>query len=135
MATLFTRIIEGELPARFVYQDEKCVAFLSLHPLQPGHTLVVPREEVDHWLDLDRETLERLHLVAQRIGRAQMKAFAPERVGLMIAGLEVPHVHLHVVPMNQAHDLDFARQNANADAADLDSAAEQLREALALLGE
>ena len=74
-------------------------------------------------------------LVAQRIGRAQMKAFAPERVGLMIAGLEVPHVHLHVVPMNQAHDLDFARQNANADAADLDSAAEQLREALALLGE
>ena len=100
MATIFTRIIDGELPGRFVWRDDLCVAFLSINPLNPGHTLVVPRQEVDHWLDLDDALAAHLTQVARRIGAAQMQAFAPERVGLMIAGLEVPHVHLHVVPIN-----------------------------------
>jgi histidine triad (HIT) family protein len=127
MPTLFTRIINGELPGRFVHRDDRCVAFLSIHPLKPGHTLVVPIEEVDHWLDLDPDLAAHLMRVAQRIGRAQLRAFQPTRIGLMIAGLEVPHVHLHVVPMEGVHDLDFANQDTNAQAADLERAAEAVR--------
>ena len=130
MATLFTRIIQGELPGRFVYRDHLCVAFLSIHPLQPGHTLVVPIEEVDHWIDLRPELLQHLTQVSQRIARAQQQVFQPAKVGLMLAGLEVPHVHFHVVPINSGTDLDFANQDTQARPADLDAAAEQLRRAL-----
>ncbi|MBX3168419.1 MAG: HIT family protein [Candidatus Eremiobacteraeota bacterium] len=130
MATLFTRIINGELPGRFVHRDDRCVAFLSIHPLQPGHTLVVPIEEVDHWIDLSPELLQHCMQVAQRIARAAQQAFQPEKVGLMLAGLEVPHVHFHIVPINGGHDMDFSNQNLNASAAELDAAAEKLRQAL-----
>lgn len=108
MPSVFTRIFNGELPARFVYQDDRCGAFLSIAPLRPGHVLVVPKLEVDHWLDLEVELNAHLMTVAQSVGRAQMLAFAPTRVGLMIAGLEVPHVHVHVVPIDGVHDLEFA---------------------------
>jgi histidine triad (HIT) family protein len=107
MPTIFTRIIEGELPGTFVWRDDVCVAFLSIAPLKAGHTLVVPRAEVDHWIDLDPEVNAHLMRVAQQIATAQQRAFSPARVGLMIAGLEVPHVHLHVVPIDGLHDLDF----------------------------
>lgn len=130
MPTVFTRIIDGELPARFVHRDDRCVAFLSINPLQPGHTLVVPVREVDHWIDLDDDLAAHLVLVAKRIATAQQSAFAPERVGLMIAGLEVPHVHLHVVPIRGVHDLDFANADPDPDPARLDDAAATLRAAL-----
>lgn len=130
MPTLFTRIIQGELPARFVYQDERCVAFLSIAPLRPGHTLVVPREEVDHWIDLDPDLAAHLMQVAQRLGAAQKKAFQPRRIGLMVAGMEVPHVHLHVIPIESESDLDFRNADPAAQAADLDRAAEALRSSL-----
>src|SRR6476659_2930461 len=97
MATIFTRIINGELPGRFVWRDDRCVAFLSINPLRPGHTLVIPRAEVDHWIDLPADENAHLMRVAHEIGRAQMAAFSPTRVALIIAGMEVPHVHLHVV--------------------------------------
>jgi histidine triad (HIT) family protein len=129
MPTIFTRIIEGELPGAFVWRDDVCVAFLSIAPLKPGHTLVVPRAEVDHWIDLDPEVNAHLMRVAQQIATAQQRAFSPVRVGLMIAGLEVPHVHLHVVPIDGMHDLDF--DNASpADPEGLAEAATQLRSAL-----
>ncbi len=131
MATLFTKIIQGELPGRFVWRDEKCVAFLSIHPLRPGHTLVVPIEEVEHWLEADAELLAHLIKVAQIIGKAQEKVFQPVRVGLMIAGLEVPHLHLHVVPITSEGDLDFKNADIHATSEDLDAAAEHLRSALA----
>ena len=108
MATVFTRIIAGELPAHFVWQDDRCVAFLSINPLRPGHTLVVPRAEVDHWIDLDDETLTALMRVARTIARAQQAAYRPTKVGLLIAGLEVPHAHVHVSPIDGMHDMDFA---------------------------
>lgn len=133
MPSVFTRILNGELPGRFVHQDDRCAAFLSIAPLRPGHTLVVPRVEVDHWLDLEPELVAHLMTVAQTVGRGQMLAFAPTRVGLMIAGLEVPHVHVHVVPIDGPHDLDFANADSRASAAALDGAAEQLRQALARL--
>jgi histidine triad (HIT) family protein len=131
VTTIFTRIISGELPGRFVHRDDRCVAFLSINPLQPGHTLVVPVAEVDHWVDLDPDLAAHLMLVSQRVARAQQETFDPLRVGLMIAGLEVPHVHLHVVPISGVHDLDFANADPSPDPADLDAAADALRDALA----
>jgi histidine triad (HIT) family protein len=130
MATLFSRIIDGELPGRFVWRDDRCVAFLSINPLQPGHTLVVPIAEVDHWIDLDDELAAHLTRVAKAIGGAQQKVFSPVKVGLMVAGLEVPHVHLHVVPIRGVHDLDFANADPDPSPDDLDAAAERLRAAL-----
>jgi len=130
MATIFTRIIEGELPGRFVWRDDVCVAFLSINPVQHGHTLVVPIVEVDNWIDLDDDVMTHITLVSKTIAAAQQVVFNPERVGLMIAGLEVPHVHLHVIPINGVHDLDFANADADPAADELDRAADTLRTAL-----
>jgi histidine triad (HIT) family protein len=130
MPTIFTRIIEGELPGRFVYRDDKCVAFLSIAPMNPGHTLVVPVEEVDHWVDLDPDLAAHLMQVAHRIGRAQMAAFSPTRIGLIIAGMEVPHAHIHLVPIDRESDLHFENADQNARDEDLDAAADKLRNAL-----
>jgi histidine triad (HIT) family protein len=134
MATIFTKIIEGELPGRFVWRDERCVAFLSINPLKPGHALVVPIDEVDHWIDLDADLMAHLVTVAHRIGRAQQEIWEPVRIGLMIAGLEVPHTHLHVVPISGVHDLDFSNAEKDPDPAGLDDAAERLRAALGFDG-
>jgi histidine triad (HIT) family protein len=132
--SIFTRIINGELPARFVWKDDRCVAFLSIRPLRPGHALVVPRLEVDHWLDLDANLLSHLTQTAQAIGKAQMAGFKPERIGLMLAGLEVPHCHFHVVPIQSLSDLDFGNQDPNPDPAMLDQAADTIRRELRRLG-
>jgi len=134
MTTLFTRIIEGELPGRFVWRDERCVAFLSINPLQPGHTLVVPIAEVDQWTDVPAELVEHLMRVSHVIGRAQVEVFAPARVGLVIAGFEVPHCHVHVIPTRSMADLDFANAAQDPDPAALDDAADRLRAALAAAG-
>lgn len=135
MPSLFTRIIDGDLPGRFVWRDELAVGFLTINPIRPGHTLVVPRLEVDHWLDLPSHLMNHLTTVAQAIGRAQMHAFAAERVGLIIAGLEVPHVHLHVLPINTEADLDLAGADRSPLDADLDHAANRLRDALRTAGQ
>ena len=134
MPSLFTRIIAGEIPGRFVWRDEQCVAFLTIAPIKPGHTLVVPIREVDHWLDLEPALAQHLMTVAQSIGKAVQRGFKPRKVGLMIAGLEVPHVHLHVLPIQTLGDLDFANQDQNAKPADLDRAAQTIRESLRALG-
>lgn len=134
MATIFTQIIDGNVPARFVWKDDECVAFLSIRPLRPGHALVVPRLEVDHWVDLKSDLLAHLTEVAQAVGRAQMEAFKPARIGMMLAGLEVPHCHFHVVPIRGLHDLDFGNQDPNPDPASMDDAAEAIRRELRRLG-
>jgi histidine triad (HIT) family protein len=134
MASVFTKIIRGELPGRFVWRDDRCVAFLSINPLRPGHTLVVPIEEVDHWLDLAPGSLQHLMNVSQTIGKAIQRGFKPAKVGSMIAGLEVPHVHIHLVPINSVFDLDFRNQDPNPKPADLDQAAETIRAALRRMG-
>ena len=134
MASIFSKIIAGELPARFVWRDASCVAFLSIRPLRPGHVLVVPREEIDHWIDLDVGLLARLAETAQAIGKAQMAGFKPARIGVMLAGLEVPHCHIHVVPIRGVHDLDFDNQDPDPDPAMMDEAAETIRRELGKLG-
>lgn len=134
MPTVFSRIIQGELPAQFVWSDGRCVAFLSNNPLRPGHVLVVPRVEVDHWIDLDPDEWGHLSTVAQHLGRALQHAYQPEKVGMMLAGLEVPHAHVHVVPMNALSDLNFSQADTNPDPAALDEAAATIRAALRELG-
>ena len=134
MTTIFTQIIDGKLPARFVWKDDSCVAFLSIRPLRPGHVLVVPRAEIDHWLDLDPALLAHIAETAQAIGKAQMAGFTPERIGVMLAGLEVPHCHFHVVPIRGLHDLDFGNQDPDPDPKMMDEAAETIRGELRKLG-
>jgi diadenosine tetraphosphate (Ap4A) HIT family hydrolase len=134
MPTIFSRIIDGELPGTFVWRDETCVAFLSINPLAPGHALVVPRAEADQWTDMPVEAVVHLMTVAHVIGRAQKRAFACERVGVIIAGYEVPHVHVHVVPTVTMAQLNFANAAASVSAAELQETAERLRGALLDLG-
>ena len=130
MATIFTRIIDGELPGHFVWRDDRCVAFLSINPLAPGHTLVVPIEEVDHWIDLDPELLTHLSTVAQAIGRVQDELFDPSKVALMVVGEEVPHVHLHVIPFRTLADIDFANAEQSPDHDELAQIATRIADAL-----
>lgn len=134
MATVFTRIIEGELPARFVWKDERCVAFLSINPIRAGHTLVVPREEVDHWLNASPDLMAHLLDVSRSIGNAIQRAYDPEKVGLMLAGLEVPHLHIHLLPIDDLRDLSFENAEQDPDPAAMDEAAGKVRRALEELG-
>lgn len=134
MATLFTRIIRREIPGRFVYEDEHCVAFLTVAPIRPGHTLVVPREEIDHWIDAPPALTAHLFATAQKVAGAIQLAFPCKKVGLMIAGLEVPHMHIHLTPIDDIEDMSFAKQDTSATPEDLDAAAEAIRAELALLG-
>jgi histidine triad (HIT) family protein len=134
MATIFSRIIDGELPGTFVWKDDRAVAFLSINPINTGHVLIVPRQEVDHWIDLDEDLARHLMDVAHAIGKAQQRAFNPARVGLMIAGFEVPHCHVHVIPTEGMHHLDFANAAASVDPEELEQAAARIRAALTELG-
>ena len=130
MPSVFTRIIAGELPGRFVWRDDDCVAFLSIGPINPGHTLVVPILEIDHWLDVPPPVLARCTEVAQIVGKAIQAAFGRARVGLLIAGLEVPHCHVHLVPFDSESELRFERARLDTPAAEFDDAAERIRAAL-----
>lgn len=134
MPSVFTRIIDGELPGRFVWKDATCVGFLSINPITPGHSLVVPRQEVDHWLDLDTDTWQHLSEVSRVVGEGIQRAFSPPRVGQMIAGFEVPHVHLHVLQLRELADLSFERADPDPDPGEMDAAAAAIRAALAELG-
>ena len=134
MATIFSRIIRGELPGRFVWKDEKAVAFLTINPIRPGHTLVVPREEIDHWLDLPPTLLAHLSGVAQSVGQGLQRVFRPVKVGVIVAGLEVPHVHIHLIPVQSLGDFDFSKADKNPDPQAMDRAAAEIRAALRAAG-
>ncbi|YAL84357.1 HIT family protein [Dermacoccaceae bacterium W4C1] len=134
MATLFTKIIDGEIPAHFVWKDEQCVAFLVIDPITDGHTIVVPRVEVDQWLDADADLLAHLTAVAQSIGVAQRAEFDAPRVSLLTAGFEVPHLHLHVLPITGEQDISFANATAGQDQQILAGHADRLRSRLRELG-
>ena len=133
MATVFTKIIDGELPGRFVYEDDEVVAFLTIEPMTQGHTLVVPRTEIDQWQNIDQATFGRIMSVAQLVGKAVCRAFDADRAGVIIAGLEVPHLHVHVFPTRSLSDFGFANVDRNPSAASLDEAQAKIRAALAEL--
>ncbi len=132
MSTVFTKIINGEIPGRFVYKDEDVAAFLTIEPIAYGHTLVVPVKEVDKWTDLEPELWAKMNAVAQRIGNAIVREFDCERAGYLIAGFEVPHAHIHVFPANDmsGYNLASVMRADETDPAKMDAAAETLRNAI-----
>jgi len=131
MPTLFTRIINGDLPGRFVWTDDRAVAFLTIAPLTAGHTLVVPRAEVDDWTDLEPQLLAHVMTVSRTIGAALKRAFDAPRAGLVVAGFEVPHAHVHVFPAWQMSDFDFGRIDPDVSAQELDANQKRILAALA----
>lgn len=130
MTTLFSRIIARELPGHFVYEDDHVVGLLTIAPIRPGHTLVVPRVEVDQWTDAEPGLLVHCTAVAQQIGRAVKVAFGAPRAALIVAGFEVEHLHLHVYPVWGLDDLDFDKAAQGVGAEELDDAATRIRAAL-----
>ena len=130
MPTIFTRIIDGEIPGTFVWRDDVCVGFLSINPMAAGHVLVVPLAEEAHWIDLPVETNEHLVRVAHAIGRAQQEAYGCARIGLIVAGYEVPHVHVHVIPTNHMGELSFANAAPSVSPVELAEHADRIRAAL-----
>jgi diadenosine tetraphosphate (Ap4A) HIT family hydrolase len=130
MTTVFSRIIAGELPARFVWSDEHAVAFLSVNPVAPGHALVVSRLEVDRWTDAPPTLIAHLTTVAHAVGAAIQAVWSPPRVGLVVAGFEVPHLHVHVFPTSRMAEFAFSTAAATVDPAEQDRHAAALRVAL-----
>lgn len=130
MASVFTRIIQGEIPGHFVHEDDQCVVIMTIQPMKPGHVLVIPREEVDHWDDLAEPLYQHLMSVSRRLAKAIKRAFPCQRVGMLVVGLEVPHVHIHLTPLDEMSDIQVV-DLPMADQADLAAAAEKLRAALA----
>jgi len=130
MTTIFTRIIRGEIPGTFVYTDEACVAFMSINPMADGHVLVIPRDEVDHWVDLSPYMASHLFEVSHRISKALQQAFPCDRVGLIIAGYEVNHCHIHLIPTNNMGQLSFANAAASVERETLEQHAERIISAL-----
>jgi histidine triad (HIT) family protein len=133
MTTIFTRVIQGEIPGTFVYKDEACVAFMSINPMADGHVLVIPRDEVDHWVDLSPYIASHLFEVSHRISRALSVAFPCEKVGLIIAGYEVNHCHIHLIPTTNMGQLSFANAASSVARSTLEAHAEQITKALASL--
>ena len=134
MTTLFSRIIAGELPGRFVWRDDRVVAFLSIAPMGPGHTLVVPIDPVDHWVDLDDDVHAHLWVVAKVIGAAMREIYPDHRIGLLVVGEEVPHAHVHLVPFTTTRQMSMANQDNDPDQDQLDAHMELIRSTLRARG-
>ncbi|MBO7276777.1 MAG: HIT family protein [Bacteroidales bacterium] len=109
MASIFTKIIKGEIPSYKIAEDEKCYAFLDISPLAEGHTLVVPKQEVDYIFDIEDELLSHLHLFAKKVAKAMKEVIECEKIGMAVIGLDVRHTHIHLVPLKEVGDLNFAR--------------------------
>jgi len=130
MPSIFTRIVRREIPAHIVAEDDQCIAFLDINPMVLGHTLVVPKKEVDYIFDLDDSTLTALHLFAKTVARAIEKVVPCKRIGVSVVGLEVPHAHVHLIPMDSADDLNFTRPKLKPSQDELKAIAEQIRKAV-----
>lgn len=134
MATIFSKIINGELPGHFVWRDEQVVGIMTIQPLRAGHVLVIPVEEVDHWDDMSPALAAHATQVSQVIAKAIKEAFPCTRVGMMIVGLEVPHTHLHLMPIDSMSEMNFANAKM-AEADELAEAAAKIRDALTAQGQ
>jgi histidine triad (HIT) family protein len=129
MATIFTRIANRDLPAHIVAEDDDFLAFLDINPLVQGHTLVIPKKEVDYIYDLDDDTLSGLHLFAKRVAKAIQSVVPCERVGVTVIGLEVPHAHVHLIPISTMDDMNFSRMKISLSLDELKATAEKIKSA------
>lgn len=127
MPSIFSQILAGNLPGHFVWKDDQAFALMTIRPLRAGHVLVMPREEVDHWDDLPAALLAHLMQLSQQIASAIKQAFPCERVAVAICGLEIPHAHIHLFPIDEIQDFNFGGANAMATAEDLAAAATRIR--------
>ncbi len=127
MSTLFTRIIKGELPSYKIAEDDNYFAFLDIYPLAKGHTLVIPKKEIDYIFDLDDETLAGINVFAKGIAKAIEKSVPCRRVGIAVLGLEIPHAHIHLIPINKLEDINFGRPKLKLSEKELDDIAGKIR--------
>ena len=130
MSTIFTKIIQGEIPCYKIAEDDKYLAFLDISPLAKGHTLVIPKVEVDNIFDLDKEMYSGLFLFAQRIAKAMKPLFDCKKIGIAVIGLEVPHAHIHLVPINGVHDIDFKKPKLQLSKEEFAEIVEKIQKAL-----
>lgn len=130
MASIFTRIINREIPGHIIAEDDRYIAFLDVMPLVHGHTLVVPKQEIDYIFDMDDETLAGLHVFAKKVAKAIKKAVPCKRIGVAVIGLEVPHTHVHLVPMNQVGDINFTQPKIKPSPEELAEVADKIRNEL-----
>lgn len=126
MASIFSKIISGEIPSYKIAEDERCYAFLDINPIVFGHTLVVPKKEIDYYFDLDDEYLADLNAFAKRVAIALKQEVDCIRIGVMIAGLEVPHAHIHLIPMNSISDLSFTNPRPSVSKEEMADLAERV---------
>ena len=129
MATIFTKIVNGEIPSYKIAEDENYYAFLDIFPLAKGHTLVIPKEEVDYLFDLDDETLAGLNVFAKRVAKAIDKTIECKRVGVVVLGLEVPHAHIHLIPLNKESDACFSSPKLKLSEEEFKEIAEKIKSA------
>lgn len=127
MASIFTKIIQREIPAHIIAEDEKFIAFLDVFPLAKGHCLVVPKEETDYLFDLDDDTTAGIHVFAKRVAKAIKKVIPCKRIGVAVLGLEVPHAHIHLIPINQLSDINFGREKLKLEPAEMQDIAEKIK--------
>jgi histidine triad (HIT) family protein len=129
MPSLFSRIIAGEIPCHRVAEDDRYLAFLDIAPLREGHTLVIPKLEVDRFFDLPVDVLAGIMPFAQGVARKIAKVVPCDRIGVSVVGLEVPHAHVHLIPIDSVHDMDFGRPKLKLSGADMAALAERIRNA------
>lgn len=129
MPSLFTKIVRGEVPAYKVAENDRYLAFLDIFPLAKGHVLVIPKEEVDYIFDIDDEHLAGLHVFAKSVAKKIEKAIPCERIGVAVIGLEVPHAHVHLIPLQSVEDINFSRPKLELSEEELESIAQSIREA------
>jgi histidine triad (HIT) family protein len=130
MSTIFTKIVKGEIPSYKIAEDENYYAFLDINPLAKGHTLVIPKKEVDYIFDLDPKTLEGLFSFAQKVAKGIEKTVECKRIGIAVLGLEVPHAHVHLVPINGIYDIDFSKPKLKFTVEEFNEIAESIRKQL-----
>lgn len=128
MASIFTRIVAGEIPSYKIAENEQFYAFLDINPLQKGHTLVIPKREVDYIFDLEDDELAGMHLFAKKIANAIRKTFDCKKVGVAVMGMEVPHAHIHLIPINKEKDMVFSNPKLELSREEFEEIAKAIRE-------
>lgn len=130
MASIFSKIVNGEIPCHKVAEDDHCLAFLDINPLRAGHTLVIPKKEVDYIFDMDDKLLCHMMVFSKQVASAMKKVIDCNRIGVTVIGLEVPHAHIHLIPIDGIADMDFGKPKLNPDRTQLAAMAERIRSAL-----
>jgi histidine triad (HIT) family protein len=133
MTSIFTKIVKGEIPSYKIAETDNCLAFLDVFPLVKGHTLVIPKQEIDYIFDVDDALLSELHIFSKKVAHVIEKAIPCKRIGVAVIGLEVPHAHIHMVPLNRVGDLDFSKPKLTPTAEELKQIQEQIRQQWAII--